>query len=107
MTWPSGASSQKWRIVQFSPGNYKLTNLKAGRALDVWGGVPIEGVETLLFRASTLATSQLWNFLPTGDGNYRFTPGTNIFSSLTTGTTVKQWTYTGQSTQQWSVAPAN
>jgi len=69
--------------------------------------VPTRTVETLLFRASTLATSQLWNFLPTGDGNYRFTPGTNIFSSLTTGTTVKQWTYTGQSTQQWSVAPAN
>jgi hypothetical protein len=75
--------------------------------LDVWGGVPVEGVETLLFDPSSLATSQLWNFLPTGDGNYRFTPGTNIFSSLTTGPTVKQWTYTGATTQQWSVAPAN
>jgi hypothetical protein len=103
----TGASSQKWRIVQFSPGNYKLTNAKASRVLDVWGGVPIEGVETLLFDASKAATSQLWNFLPTGDGNYRFTPGTNIFSSLTTGPTVKQWTYTGATTQQWSVAPAN
>jgi hypothetical protein len=103
----TGTSSQKWRIVQFSPGNYKLTNAKAGRVLDVWGGVPIEGVETLLFDASNLATSQLWNFLPTGDGNYRFTPGTNIFSSLTTGPTVKQWTYTGGTTQQWAVAPAN
>jgi hypothetical protein len=103
----SGASSQKWRIAQFSPGNYKLTNLKANRVLDVWGGVPVEGVETLLFGASTTATSQLWNFLPIGDGNYRFTPGTNVFSSLTNGTTVKQWTYTGLSSQQWTVAPAN
>jgi len=75
--------------------------------LDVFVGVPFEGVETLLFDTNTAATSQLWDFLPTGDGNYRFTPGTNIFSSLTTGPTVKQWTYTGATTQQWSVAPAN
>ena len=50
---------------------------------------------------------QLWNFLPTGDGNDRVTPGTNTFSSLTTGPTVKQWTYAGAISQQWAVAPAN
>ena len=102
----SGASSQQWRINQISPGNYKLTNVKANRVLDVLGGVPFNGVTTILY-GSWSAASQLWNFLPTGDGNYRFTPGSNIFASLTGGTLVEQWTYAGLPVQQWRVAPAN
>jgi hypothetical protein len=103
----NSAPSQKWRIVQFSPGNYKLTNTKANRVLDVWGGIPFNGVDTILYGAANAATSQLWNFLPTGDGSYRFTPGTNIFASLTDGLTVEQWTYAGLTSQQWTVAPVN
>jgi alpha-L-fucosidase len=74
--------------------------------LDVLGGVPFNGATTILY-GSRNAASQLWNFLPTGDGGYRFTPGSNILSSLTRGALVEQWTYTGVPNQQWTVAPAN
>jgi hypothetical protein len=56
----------------------------------------------------------MWNFTPTGDGYYKFSPGSNGNGSIavpsgtpTDGVAVQQWAWTGAVNQQWVITPAN
>ena len=58
--------------------------------------------------------NQQWSFTPTGDGYYKFSPGSQPNGSLDipNGTTaqaalVQQWSWTGSAWQQWTIVPAN
>jgi hypothetical protein len=54
----------------------------------------------------------MWSFTPTGDGYYKFSPGSNPngvidvpANSTVDSTVVQQYTANGGENQQWSIIP--
>ena len=110
----TGAASQKWKILQVSPGQYKVINVNSGKALDVGNGATTNGawVQQYSFWSGP---NQLWTFTPSGSGYYKFSPGSNANGSLNlhngstaSGSAVDQWTWNSSSlAQQWNITPAS
>ena len=81
--------------------------------MDIYGGSTANGTPLVQW-TSNGGLNQQWSFTPTGDGYYKFSPGTNSASSLDVNGWstaenygIQEYTYAGQANQQWSVTPAN
>ena len=85
--------------------------MNSGKLLDINGGWTGDGAQLIQYSANGGANQQ-WSFTPTGDGFYKFSPGSQPAGSLdvkdgsiTDGAIVQQWTWNNQYNQQWSVTP--
>jgi hypothetical protein len=111
--YSSSSTSMRWNIIQASPGKYKFINKKSGKLLDVTGGFTTNGTAVIEYTANG-SQNQLWTFTRTGDGYYKFSPGSNSAaaldnygSSTAPGNAIVEWAYNGGFNQEWTVAPAN
>src|SRR4029079_3792138 len=98
-----------WRITQVSPKQYKFINVNSGKALDITAGGTSNGTKVIQYTYNG-GPNQMWSFTPTGDGFYKFSPGSNPSASLqpassTEGAAVVQWAGTGAENQQWNILP--
>lgn len=98
-----GSTNQLWHIVQVSPGKYMLVNVKVGEVLDLTFAFG----ETLGLSVYRGAPSQMWMFVPTGDGFYRFTQGSNPGGSFGSGLASCDNFSPGAADQQWNVTPVD
>jgi hypothetical protein len=111
-----GTDSQKWRITQIAPKQYRFLNLHSGKSLNVVGATKGNGVYLMQLAYQGGQPNELWSFTPTGDGFYKFSPGSDSSASIVGAapnavgipkTAVRQWVYDGTELMQWSIDPAN
>ena len=110
----TSSNSQKWKVLQVSPGKYKVINVNSGKGLDVGNGSTSDGAWVQQYTYYGNA-NQLWSFTPSGTGYYKFSPGSNANGSLNVkggssadGTPIEQRTWSATSTsEQWNIIPAN
>jgi hypothetical protein len=105
------AANQLWNLVQISPLKYRVTNVNSGKVVDAAGGWTGNGgvVQQYTYNGGP---NQMWSFTPTGDGFYKFSPGTSPngvidvpANSTADSTVVQQYTANGGDNQQWSIIP--
>ena len=109
----TGLASQKWKIIQKSPGQYGVVNVNSAKCMDVGNGATTSGAYVQQYTCAFQA-NQLWNFTPTGDGYYKFSPGSNANGSLGVlsgytgaGTPIQQWAWDTSTWEQWNITPSD
>jgi hypothetical protein len=112
LTYNSTNTSMRWRMVQTAPQQYKFTNKKSGKVMDIFGKSTANGT-ALVQWSSNDQTNQRFSFTPTGDGFYKFSPVMNGAASLdvpnsatTENLPIQEYTYGGRTGQQWNIVPA-
>lgn len=106
-----GDDSQLWDIEWQGNGLYRATNVAATKVLDN-NGSSSPG-ENLIILPSSGATSQLWKFIPDGDGFYRIeSESSGLVAGVSGGSTadganIAQETSNSSNSQQWLPGLAN
>jgi len=107
------ASSQKWKIVQVSPKQYKVLSVASGKALAVAGKLTLD--KTPVVQTSFVgSTAQLWSFtsMANSTGYHAISPVFNTksvvaASSTSEGAAVQQLTWSASATtMQWTISLA-
>ncbi len=112
----TGATSQKWNVVQVNAKQYKLVNVSSKKVLDIYQKKTTDGTVVIQTTYSG-ASNQLWslNSLADGSGFYKIQTVLNATSSLnvptsyvsTEGKQLQEWTWNNNDTMKWSITLAN
>jgi len=108
----SGSNNQKWTFADQGNGQYKITGVGSGRAMDVAGISTANGAKITLWDWLN-ANNQKWTVIPVGNGSFKLTAvHSGKVADVTAGSTANgakiiQWDYLGANNQQWliSIAP--
>jgi regulation of enolase protein 1 (concanavalin A-like superfamily) len=106
-----GDDSQLWNVEWQGNDRYRATHVASAKALD-HGGSTGPG-ENLVIQPSSGATSQLWKFIPDGDGFCRIeSESSGLVAGVSGGSTVDganiaQEISNGSDSQQWMPGLAN
>jgi hypothetical protein len=95
----TGATSQKWSVVQVATGKYKVVNGRTGKAMSLVAQRTSSSSAAVVLTTYS-GTNQQWSFssMRDGTGQYRLTPGSNTANALalpSTGVKIE-----GQAVQQ-------
>ncbi|NQX71348.1 RICIN domain-containing protein [Paenibacillus alba] len=109
----NGNDRQLWQMQKIadsydSASYYKIVNLKSNKVLDIIGGSPSPGADTMQ-APYTGANSQLWKVESVGNGQYKIlnkNSGCALVAkggSIADGALINQWTYTATTNQLWNI----
>ena len=112
----SGASSQKWNVLQVNPKQYKLVNVSTKKALDIYQK-KIANATPVIQTTYNGGSNQLWtlNSMADTSGFYKVqtvlnsTYSLNVPSSYvaTEGKQLEEWAWNSSDTMKWLIVPAN
>ena len=109
----SGASNQKWTIVQVSAGKYKVVNVNSGKALDLAGSSKAQ-FTPLVQQSYSGASTQQWSMLSLSDqaGNYAISPAAESWWSIAPvlggsadGLSILASGFSTTDSQKWQITP--
>ena len=72
----NGTEAQQFYFLRLSNGNYKITNINSGLALDVYAGKAQNKVNVWQYKWNG-SKAQQWKLVSTGDGNYELESALN------------------------------